>query len=504
MLTLAEAAQCTGGEWISQPLPPQTPLRGGAFDTRDLGQAQIFFALAGEGAGADGHDHLPKLAGTGIQLAVVSRAVEIPGFAGAVLRVPDTLAAMAHMARHVVQKHAPRVVAVTGSFGKTTAKEEIAWVLSGAEWGPDAVLKSPGSHNNEIGIPITLLGLGPEHTVCVLEYSARKEGDIAYLCGIAPPDVALLLAVGHAHIGVFGGLEQIYRAKGEIFTHMAPGGLALAGSADPRLRTLAGSARVQTFGPTAGHTAGEGTGENAGEIAVDFAAEEITLDGEGRQVFTGVCAADGTRLPLRASLPGPHGCEPVLAAWAVARALGLPDDVVTNRAGGAPAQKGRLRVLKASGGAALLDDCYNASPETIINLIQTLKARPERDKVLVLGPLAELEEGLGETARRIAAALTAPLGRCIMHDPRSDALYRQVLEHLPSGAPEMAFTASQTDLVANLKGLDAPGRVVGIKGARSAHMERAVAALQGTHVACTRHPCPWLRYCTDCDRLGQG
>jgi UDP-N-acetylmuramoyl-tripeptide--D-alanyl-D-alanine ligase len=291
----------------------------------------------------------------------------------------------------------------------------------------------------------------------------------------------VLLNVGQAHIGVFGSQQAIFQAKGEIFNHLRPKGLALVGAAEPRLAQMATGRRVLTFGRESG----------------DFHAERITLDAEGRQRFDGI--HQGVRLALHSGLPGPRGCEPVLAAWAVARELGVPDAVVAERAGQPPRQKGRLRLFEAPGGAALIDDAYNASPETVVNLIETLNDRPERVKVVVLGPLAELEEGLAETAARIAASLGPPLSRCIVYDPVSSQLFDGLERAGTRVALEMA--GSQAELFAALKALDAPDTVVGIKGSRSAHMERAVQAMLGTQVACRLHPCALLRYCTDCDDL---
>ena len=479
MITLEEAARATGGAWLAKPLSGETPLLGGAFDTRDLGRAEMFFAL--EGDESDGHRYLARLNGSGVKLAVVHHPVPMETMADnpglAVLQTGNTLKALADMAAYVVEKYRPRVVAVTGSYGKTTTKEIIAHVLSGAM----SLLKTPGSLNNEIGVPITLLSLEEGHQAVVLEFSARKPGDIETLGRIAAPHVAVLLNVGRAHIGVFGSQQAIFETKGEIFNHLAPKGLALVGAEEPRLRQLAAGRRVLTFGREGG----------------DFHAERITLDGEGRQRFDGVY--EGVRLALHSGVPGPRGCEPVLAAWAVARELGVSDAVVAERAGQPPDQKGRLRLFRAPGGAVVIDDAYNASPETVVNLIETLNDRPERVKVVVLGPLAELEEGLAESAARIAGSLGPPLSRCIVHDPVSSQLF----DGLERAGIRVALqrTDSQADLFAALKALDAPDTVVGIKGSRSAHMERAVQAMLGTQVACRLHPCALLRYCTDCDDL---
>lgn len=477
MITLTEAAAATGGRWLRQPLPESLPLQGAAFDTRSLGPAQIFFALKGQSG--DGHDHLHRLAGGGVKLLVVHRDVVPEGFAGAVLRVEDTLAALAQMAGFLVKKHRPRVVAITGSYGKTTTKEVVAHVLEGAR----RVLKSPGTLNNEIGVPLTLLELDGSQDTCVLEFSARKVGDIDYLGRIAPPDVAVLLAVGHAHVGVFGGRENIYRAKSEIFRHLHSKGLAIVGAEDPRLAALAAGHRTVTFGRDGG----------------DYHALDIAADEQGRQAFTAVHGE--THIPVQSGISGPHGYAPILVAWAVARELGVPDDVFAARAGFAPESKGRSRLLTAPGGALLVDDTYNASPETVINLIGTLALlRPEK-KVLVLGHLSELEAGLEHTAEMIGRHLRPPLASCYVYSPAAPE-WPRLLEQAAGGIPVTRFD-SQAALIAALRTLDAPGAVIGVKGARSAHMERVVQGMLGADVTCTLTPCGLLKHCTDCDALSR-
>lgn len=486
MITLEQARAATGGTWLRQPLPERTPLSGGAFDTRTLRGAEIFFALRGERA--DGHDFLARLAGTAVRLAVVSRPVELPGFGGAILQVPDPLRALGDMARFLVERFRPTTVAITGSYGKTTAKEVVAHVLSARR----RVLHSPGSLNNEIGVPVTLLGLDGSQDTCVLEFSARKAGDIAYLGSIAPPDVAVVTAVGHAHLGVFGSVEAIYRAKAEIFAVLRPGGLALFNGEDRRLKKLA-----------APHGAGPAPRYRTltfGRVG-NYRAELIRTDGVGRQSFMGVQQGDhgGTRMPLHSEIPGAHGLYPILIAWAVARELGVPDEDVAARAGKHPGQKGRAVALKGPGGATLLDDTYNASPETVRNLIATLSSFAESEKILVLGRLAELEDGLAESAALIGAALRPPLSDVYVHAPGQPELFAR-LKRQARGV-RLHHVEDQQHLIAALQGRDKPGTVIGFKAGRFSHLERIVQGILGARIDCTLSPCGLFKHCTDCEAM---
>lgn len=476
MITLSEAHQATGGQWLAQPLPADMPLQGGCFDTRAIDGKQIFFAL--RGGQADGHDYLPRLAGTAVRLAVVSREVSIPGFDGAVLRVDDVLAALAALAAFVVRKHGPKVVALTGSYGKTTTKEVVAHVLLGAL----RVLKTPGSLNNEIGVPIALLDLDGSHDVAVLEFSARKPGDIDYLGRIAPPHIAALLAVGHAHIGVFGSREAIYRTKGEIFHHLHPEGLAIVNGEDARLAELAAGRRLVSFGREGG----------------TYRAERVAFDAQGRQRFTAVC--DDGRMDCHAGSPGPHGLYPILVAWAVARELGLPDALVAERCGVHPGLKGRAMPLAAPGGALLIDDTYNASPETVVNLIGTLAAIEAGGRILVLGHLSELEAGLADSVAHIAGAITPPLSEVWVHAPHMPDFGRQLAAAAGDAVP-VHDEPHLGRLIAALHARDRAGVVMGFKGARSAHLERAVQGLLGVEVTCRRPFCELLMACSACRRL---
>ncbi len=490
MITFSQAQQSSAGNWLRPPAHENTPLHGGAFDTRQLGEAQIFYALQGDQN--DGHRYLPNLYRSSVKLAVISNPqADLGAFAGAVLVVNHVHTALNQMAQWLVAHYQPKVVAITGSYGKTTSKETIAHVLS-EDW---RVLKSQGTHNNEIGIPLTLLKLSTQTQVAVLEYSARKVGDIAHLCRIAPPDIGVLTAVGSAHIGVFGSQQAILNTKGELFTHLAPGGLAIFNGDDPRLAALATNKACMAF--YGGNTALS----NPKTLAPNaFYAQNLRADSQGKVRFEGV--HQNVRIPMQSNLMGPHGAEPILAAWAVAKALGAPTDaVVAKAASRVMPLYGRATPTKTKQGAFVLDDSYNASPETIANLIQTLNLRPEANKVLVLGPLSELEQGWEHTSQHIAKAITPSLSAFYVYEPQPNGL-AECLKPLIKTLELRVFYQWDALLDALLE-WDNPQSVFGVKGGRSAHLERLVLALQGEVVGCRRHPCPLLVRCDTCAYLSK-
>ena len=479
MITLAEAQAATQGEWLASPLTPDTTLLGGTVDTRKLAGADVFIALKGERT--DGHEFLSSLAGSDIKLALVSRDVEVPGFGGNILRVEDTLVALGQLGAAAVEKHRPKVVAITGSYGKTTAKEVIAHILDTHR----KVLKTPGSFNNEIGLPLSLLRLDGSQDTAVLEFSARNPGDIAYLSRIAPPDVAILLAVGRAHIGVFGSQEAIYKTKGEIFQYLRPDGLAIVGAEDPRLAQLAAGHPTVSFGRGCG----------------DYRAENVTENELGCQGFEAV--HEGQRINLQSGIPGPHGLYPLLAAWAVAQALGVPDSEVVARAGFHPGQKGRAMPLKGPGGSYILDDTYNASPETVSNLARTLASLPGERRILVLGHLSELEDGLEASSAAIAESIGSTVDELWVCAPQQPAFADQLAQQM-NGVSVRAFSG-HGEVITALQGVERSGVVIGLKGARSAHMERVVEGVMDRKMDCHLPACGLIIHCTDCGKLtGQG
>ncbi|WP_131763911.1 UDP-N-acetylmuramoyl-tripeptide--D-alanyl-D-alanine ligase, partial [Actinomadura fibrosa] len=300
-LPLSAIAEITGGTPHGD---PGTTVRGPVVvDSRAVEPGALFAALKGERS--DGHDFAAAALAAGAAAVLAQRPLDDPA-AGPCVVVDDVQAALGRLARGVLERLPDvTVIAVTGSAGKTSTKDLIAQVVGRA--GP--TVWPPGSFNNEIGLPLTVLRADPSTRHLVLEMGARGIGHIAYLTGIARPDVGVVLNVGTAHVGEFGSRENIARAKGEIVEAVPAGGTAVLNADDPLVSAMAPrtAGTVVTFGRSPGATV-----RAAGE----------TLDERGRAAFTLVTPEGSAPVSLR--LYGAHAVPNALAAAAAARAAGLP------------------------------------------------------------------------------------------------------------------------------------------------------------------------------------
>ena len=369
-LTAAEVADLTGGTLAA---PPTTRVHGPTVvDSRKVSAGALFVALVGESS--DGHDHAAGAVADGAALVLASR--ELDGLLCVV--VDDVTRALGLVAaEHLRRLRASgplQVAAVTGSVGKTTTKDLLGHVLS--ESGPTVMPRA--SFNNEIGLPLTVLEAGPETRYLVLEMGASAPGDLTYLTGIAPPDVSIVLAVGAAHLGGFGGIDGVARAKSEIVTGLRPDGVAVLNADDHRvvaMRDLAPS-RVVTFG----------TVRDAG-----VRAHRVSVDRLGRvscQVVVGESTAD---LSLR--LVGEHHLTNALAALTAAVELGVALDTAAALVGSVDAASPhRMAVTERPDGVTVIDDSYNANPDSMRAALKALAVVAGRDRrsVAVLGEMLEL------------------------------------------------------------------------------------------------------------------
>jgi UDP-N-acetylmuramoyl-tripeptide--D-alanyl-D-alanine ligase len=394
-MTLEEIAEVVGGTAHGEAV-----VRGGAFvDTRTPEDGGLFVAVAGERV--DGHDFAAAAGAAGAAAVLGSRATELP-----TVVVDDVTAALGRLARHVVDRLPDVVVlAMTGSQGKTGTKDYLAHVLS--EAGPTVATR--GNFNNELGVPLTVLRATPETRYLVVEMGARGVGHIAELCAIAPPRVSAVLNVGTAHIGEFGSREAIAEAKGEIVEALPADGTAVLNADDDLVAAMATrtAAQVLTFGSA------------AGESDPGVVVSEVTTDDLGRQSFEIVHRGSGATVHL--AQVGAYQWRNAAAAAAMALAAGLDlDTVADSLADAVPASRWRMELTERPDGLVVVNDAYNANPESMRAALETLAgigARTGRRTVAVLGQMLELGDdavaahrGVGEYAAHAGVDVLVAVG----------------------------------------------------------------------------------------------
>jgi len=458
-LSLARIAQITGGQ-LGHGDPDAVVSGEVVIDSRRAGPGGLFAAVAGERS--DGHDFAAAAIAAGATAVLVTRPVPVPS-----VLVSDVPAALAALARSVVDAlPAARIAGITGSSGKTSTKDLAAQLVE--RLGP--TIAPAGSFNNEFGHPLTVLRAGAATRYLVLELSARGIGHIAYLCQVAPPRYGVVLNVGHAHAGEFGGLDQVARAKGELVEALPADGVAILNADDPRVLAMAArtGARVVTFGVEAG-----------GALV---RAADVRLDELGRPAFT-LLTPEGSA-PVTLRLHGAHNVPNALAAAALAGELGMDLDGIADGLGAAVARsRWRMEVHQRADGVTVINDAYNANPESVRAAIDALAHLAQGGRgFAVLGHMAELggtsrasHEDIGEYAARIGdTGLAGLIAVGEEAAPLLDGARR--VRSWTGEALAVPDGAAAADLLANrLK----PSDVVLVKASRAAHLEGAAAALLG-------------------------
>ncbi|GAA4041321.1 UDP-N-acetylmuramoyl-tripeptide--D-alanyl-D-alanine ligase [Nonomuraea soli] len=473
-MPLARIAEITSGA-LSGTADPRAVVRGPVVtDSRAVEPGSLFVAIRGERV--DGHDFAAEAVRSGAVAVLAARPVEAPS-----IIVPDPVTALADLASVVASSlPAATVVGVTGSAGKTTTKDLIGRLTELA--GP--TIAPVGSYNNEIGHPLTVLRADADTRYLVLELSARNTGHIAFLARIAPPSIGVVLNVGTAHLGVFGGKEAIAKAKGELVEALPSGGVAVLNHDDPLVREMASrtSARVTWFGES----------PDAHVRAVD-----IVLDPSGRAAFTLVTPSGSA--PVSLSLYGRHSVSNVLAAAAVGWELGLPVATIARELSAAePRSRWRMEVTERPDGVTVVNDAYNANPDSMRAAFSALESLGRgRRRFAVIAALRELGDdspALNEELGRLAGG--SGLTGLVVAGPDAEPVLQGALSAaasttaqaptlapaaLPDYAPRVEVVhvpdaqAAATQLTAWLK----PGDVVLVKGPRAMGLERTAALLLG-------------------------
>jgi UDP-N-acetylmuramoyl-tripeptide--D-alanyl-D-alanine ligase len=452
-LRLDEVAALVDGRLVDVPDPAAVITGSVEFDSRAVKPGGLFVALPGERV--DGHDFAVAAAQSGAVAVLAGRPVGVPAIVTA-----DPLDALGRLARAVLDRLPDlTVVGLTGSAGKTTTKDLTAALVR--QLGP--TVAPPGSFNSEIGFPHTVLRADPDTRYLVLEQGARRVGHIAALSAIAPPRIGAVLNVGSAHVGEFGSKEAIAKAKGELVEALPADGVAILNADDPlvlamRQRT---NARVVTFGEA----------EDA-----DVRATDIVLDDRARPAFTLV--ARGEKLPVQLPTVGAHQVPASLAAIAIAAELGLaPADAVAVLRETGPASHWRMEVSERPDGVTIVNDAYNANPESVAAALRTIHTMTARRRWAVLGAMAELG---AESARAHAEVgrLVAGLGvdRLVAVGPDAAAVHDSAVATTGWNGQSVRVpdAAAAIDHVGPLL---EPGDLVLVKASRVDELQRVAIAL---------------------------
>jgi UDP-N-acetylmuramoyl-tripeptide--D-alanyl-D-alanine ligase len=435
-----------------------TTVRAVMTDTRIASaEPALFFAL--RTATADGHDHVASAATAGAVAAVVER--ETPGAALTQLVVDDAWVALSRIGRHVVDEVGCRVVAITGSYGKTTVKDLTAAALSAER----RVTASHASFNNELGVPLTMLSVGIGTEVLVAEAGARSAGDLTSMGALLGPDVSVITTVGPVHLETFGDEDGVAAEKSRLVAALGPAGTAVLNADDPRVLAMS---RLASSAVTV----------SASGARADVWAEDVTLDAAGR--VRAVLRSPWGSADVAVPIPGRHHLTNALLAIAVAGVEGVRIEAAAAAVAAAGTSPSRS-VITSVAGVTILDDAYNASPPTMLGALDTLLALPcTGRRWAVLGLMAELGPSSGEQHRAIGRAFAGQVDELVLVGKAAD-------EGMLAGAAEAAtagtgqanvrLATDHADAAAVVLGDVRAGDTVLFKGSRVATLDRAASGV---------------------------
>ena len=463
MMSLMEAALATGGTALGG----NPRLEGVSTDSRTVASGELFIALRGERF--DGHEYVEAAAARGAAAAMVEAAwAEGRSLALPTLAVADTRLALGYLGAWWRARFELPLVGVTGSNGKTTVKEMTAAILRAraqAEgFDPElAVLATAGNLNNDIGLPQMLLRLHGSHRTAVIEMGMNHPGEIAYLSRLAQPTVALVNNAQRAHLAGLGGVAEVARAKGEIFDGLRAGGTAVINADDPFCelwRGMNAGRRILSFGL-------DQPAEVRGRVEAKALGSRLAIE-----------APQGA-VTVQLQVPGVHNARNALAAAAVALAAGADLAAVSAGLSFFRGVKGRLQIRPAAAGAVLIDDSYNANPDSVRAAIDVLAATPGR-KLLVLGDMGEIGGQAGQFHDEVGGyAKSQGVDRLLALGEMSELAARNF------GSGGQHFGSLEALLEALLPQLDGE-TVVLVKGSRFMRMERVADAV-AAGAAATQH-----------------
>ena len=453
-MTIQEITDAVRGVWVNH-RDGAAPVQDVCTDSRSVIPGSLFLPWVGERF--DGHRFIDAALEGGAAGCLCARLPETLRPDKFYIQVPDTRLALRDLASVYRNRFNIPVVQVTGSVGKTTTKDMVASVLEAKL----RVLKTPANFNNDIGTPLTLLGLEPKHQAAVIETGMNHFGEIAYLGAMVRPDIAVISNIGDAHIEFLGSREGILQAKCEIFEHLKPGGLAILNGDDALLDTVDIPFRTLRCGKAA-HCQVRIT-----EIA-DHGVDGIT------------CVIETERgiYELATSAPGEHMAYAVSIAVAVGEELGLNREEITRGVVAYQPSGSRMRVMHLPGDRILLDDCYNASPQSVTAALEVL-AKTDCDRtVAVLGDMGELGD-LTDQAHYNIGALAAMLGIDFVVAIGSKAA--MIAEGAAESGGEVLHFSTKEEAAAELRQQLAPGTAMLVKASHAMHFEQLVDQLRGAY-----------------------
>lgn len=468
-MTLAEIAEAVGGT-LGQDTDGALAVTGPVtVDSRTVEPGGLFAAFVGEHA--DGHDFAASAVERGAVAVLASRQIAGDAQPGPAQPLPTVLVedvqeALGRLARAVLNRLPDTtVIGLTGSSGKTSTKDMLGQVLA----AHGTTIAPKGSFNNEIGLPLTVLRADESTRYLVLEMGSRGIGHLKYLCEIAPPAVGLVLNVGMAHVGEFGSKEQTALAKGELVEALPKDGVAVLNADDPLVAAMRSrtAARVITFGESAD---------------ADVRATGIELGADGRARFLLHADPHGEPLPVALRVVGEHQVANALAVAATALGLGLPLDAVARGLSAAVAlSAGRMAVSERSDGVVVIDDAYNANPESMRAALKALtaltRARPGARAWAVLGQMLELGERSGEEHDAIGRlAVRLGVDRLVAVGEGASRIHAGA-SHEGSWGEESVMVADPDAALALVRAELRPGDVVLVKASNSIGLGRIARAL---------------------------
>jgi UDP-N-acetylmuramoyl-tripeptide--D-alanyl-D-alanine ligase len=480
MFTGEELLAATAGAVVGGALPTNFP--GAAIDSRQVQPGELFVAIRGEAT--DGHRYISAAAARGAAAILCARpdpeALErgVPHVV-----VADPLAALQETARRrLTRQPQTRVIAVAGSNGKTSVKEATAALLE--RLAP--TLRTTGNLNTETGVPVSLLRLLPEHHFAVIEMGAQRVGEVAALCRIAPPEIAVVTIVGPEHLEFFGGMAQVIQAEGEIIDALAPDGLAILNADDADVRGMASrtQARILTYGRA----------EEANVRAVDVGGD--TLAGLS---FT--LTYQGQQAPVQLHLPGAHAIATALGAAAVALWCDMPLNEIAEALGELRPAKRRGEVKPGVNGCVVIDDSYNSNRQSALAALETLRGAQlpaGARRWFVFGDMLELGDYSSAEHAAVGAALAqGGIDRIVLMGQDTRYTYAaalaggmdpQRIAYFSAPLDDREALAQAKERVAALLSAElALGDLALVKGSLGVGMDVIVAALTGAEVADAAH-----------------